>query len=84
MTLKNALPQKMSEVLLDFAAPLLDAIDKSDKVVLESTIKTATFMWNYAVISSGQYPKILTKSLGRVRECISTEYQASQIIMQAS
>ena len=61
--MNNALPQKMSEVLLDFAAPLLDAIDKSDKVVLESTIKMATFMWNYAVISSGQYPKILTKSL---------------------
>ena len=75
MTLKNALPQKMSEVLLDFAAPLLDAIDKSDKAVLESTIKTATFMWNYAVISSGQYPKILTKSLvSQVKATVENQF----------
>jgi hypothetical protein len=47
--LKNALPQKMSEVLLNFAAPLLDEIDVSDEKVLCATLKMATIVWNYAV-----------------------------------
>ena len=61
--MKNALPQKMSEVLLDFAAPLLDTINMSDKAVLESTIQTAVFIWNYAIIKGGHYPKTLTKRM---------------------
>ena len=57
--IKNALPLKMSGVLLDFAAPLLDAIDMRDRTILESTIKAAVIIWNYAIMKSGQYPKIL-------------------------
>ena len=69
--MKNALPQKMSEVLLDFAAPLLDTIDMRDKAVLEPTIQIAIFIWNYAVIVSGQYPKTLTKGMvGQVKALV--------------
>ena len=47
--LKNALPQKMSGVLLDFAKPLLDGIDMSDQFVLESALRMAVTVWNYSV-----------------------------------
>ena len=58
--IKNALPQKMSEVLLDFAAPLLESIDMSDRFVLKSAIQTDIFIWNYSIIDSGFQPKTLT------------------------
>ena len=48
--LKNTLPQKMSGILLDFAKPLLDAIDMSDRLALESAIKMAATVWNYSVV----------------------------------
>jgi hypothetical protein len=57
--MKNALPQKMSEVLLDFAKPLLESIDMSDERVLEPALQMAVFIWNYAVIKSGHSPKTL-------------------------
>ena len=38
---KNAHPQKMSEVLLDLAMPLLDEIDKSNKKDVEAIIEMA-------------------------------------------
>ncbi len=49
--LKNSLPKKMSEVLLDFAKPLLDGIDTSDKRTLDAALKVAVTVWNYAVMS---------------------------------
>ena len=55
--LKNALPEKMSAVLLDFAKPLLDEIDLTDDVVLKSTIMMAMTIWNYSIVIDGKAPK---------------------------
>ena len=49
--LKNMLPQKMSAVLLDFAKPLLDAIDLSDETTLRSAIMVAVTIWNYTILN---------------------------------
>ena len=48
--LKNMLPQKMSEVLLDFAKPLLDSIDLLNRLALESTLQMAIVVWNYSIM----------------------------------
>ena len=55
--LKNALPEKMSSVLLDFAKPLLDEIDLNDCSVLKSTIMMAMTIWNYSIVIDGKAPK---------------------------
>jgi len=47
--LKDMLPVKQSTVILDFAKPLLDKIDMSNKAVLEKTIKTAIEAWNFFI-----------------------------------
>jgi len=49
--LKNMLPQKMSAVLLDFAKPLLDITDLSDKAAAKSAITVAATVWNYSIIN---------------------------------
>ena len=53
---KNALPKKMSEVLLDFAEPLLDAIDQDDSAAFEAAVRVAVTAWNYLIVTdpSGQ------------------------------
>jgi hypothetical protein len=48
--LKDALPQKMSEALLDFAMPLLDTIDITNKRALDSTLRIAVVVWNYSIV----------------------------------
>ena len=55
--LKNALPEKMSAVLLDYAKPLLDEVDLTDDVVLKSTIMMAMIIWNYSIVIDGKAPK---------------------------
>ena len=55
--LKNALPEKMSAVLLDFAKPLLDEVDLTDDAVLKSTIMMAMTIWNYSIVIDGKAPK---------------------------
>ena len=74
--LKNALPQKMSGVLLDFAKPLLDGIDMSDRLALESAIRMAATVWNYSVVmdkpTGGLTGRINKKSLeARVAKAFS-------------
>jgi len=59
---KNALPQKMSEILLDFAAPFLESIDMSNRIALKSAVKMAVFIWNYSIIDSGCQPKNIDDS----------------------
>ena len=54
--LKNAHKEKMSEVLLDLAMPLLDEIDKSNKGDVEAIIKAAVTAWNYSIIIDKTYP----------------------------
>ena len=65
--LKDILPKKMSETLLDFAKPLLDGIDMSNRLALESAIKMAVVVWNYSVImdkpSGGLVNRLNKKSL---------------------
>lgn len=61
--IKNALPEKMSTVLLNFAQPLIETVDMSDKLVAKSTIQMATFIWNYAVIKSGETSASLPDAL---------------------
>lgn len=39
--LKNTRPEKMSEVLADFAKPLLEGIDQLSKAALKATFTTA-------------------------------------------
>ena len=81
--LKNTLPQKMSEVLLDFAKPLLDGIDMSDRLALESVIKMAATVWNYSIVmgkpSGGIISRLHKKSIeamvakafsGNIGECV--------------
>lgn len=48
--MKDMLPIKMSAVLLDFAKPLLDKIDLSNKSVTEKTIQLAVEIWNYSIV----------------------------------
>lgn len=48
--LKDMLPIKMSAVILDFAEPLLDKIDLSNKRVTEKTIQKAIEIWNYTIV----------------------------------
>ena len=55
--IKNALPQKMSAVLLDFARPLLDMIDLSDQTATKSAIMVAVGIWNYSIINDKRAPK---------------------------
>jgi hypothetical protein len=55
---KNALPKKMSTVLLDFAKPLLDDV-VYDNYAIESAIQLAIIVWNYLIISSDKYPSKL-------------------------
>ena len=47
---QDMLPVKQSTVILDFAKPLLDKIDMSNKTVLEKTIKAAIEVWNYCIV----------------------------------
>jgi hypothetical protein len=47
---KNILPQKMSEVLLDFAKPLLDETDPFKKGAFQAILKTAILVWNYSIM----------------------------------
>ena len=54
--LKNMLPQKMSAALLDFAKPLLDALDLSDETVTKSAIMVAVAIWNYSIINDENAP----------------------------
>jgi hypothetical protein len=48
--LKDMLPVKQSTVILDFAKPLLDKIDMSNKSVLEKTVKKAVEVWNSCIV----------------------------------
>lgn len=48
--LKSALPNKMSETLLDFAKPLLDGIDMTDRLALDSALRMAVTVWNYSIL----------------------------------
>ena len=48
--LKDMLPVKQSTVILDFAKPLLEKINMSDKPILEKTINTAVEVWNYCIV----------------------------------
>jgi hypothetical protein len=64
--LKNMLPQKMSAVLLDFAKPLLDAIDLSDETTLRSAIMVAVTIWNYTILNDeNAQPKPLMDGLDK-------------------
>jgi len=53
---KNALPQKMSEVLIDFAKPLLDAIDQLDRKALKAAFQMAITVWNYSIVIDRNNP----------------------------
>ena len=59
--LKNALPQKMSAVLLDFAKPLLDITDLSDKAATRSAVMVAISIWNYSIINDENAPSNIVK-----------------------
>ncbi len=48
--LKNVLSKKMSEVLLEFAMPLLEGIDTSDECLLRATLTVAVTVWNYSIL----------------------------------
>jgi hypothetical protein len=50
LVMKDMLPVKQSTVILDFAKPLLDKIDMSNKKVLERTIGIAIDVWNYCIV----------------------------------
>ena len=50
------LEPEMSEVLLDFAKPLLDGIDQLDRRALNASIKMAVTVWNYSIIISRNCP----------------------------
>ena len=50
LILKDMLPIKMSTVLLDFAKPLLDKTDFSNKRAAEKTIQKAVEVWNYSIV----------------------------------
>jgi hypothetical protein len=54
---KNARPQKMSEILLDFAKPILDDIDITDTLVLRPALKIAIVAWNHLVTSADGQPR---------------------------
>jgi hypothetical protein len=47
---KNMLPQKMSEVLLDFAHPLLDAVSPFDEDMFRAVLRIAIIIWNYSIL----------------------------------
>jgi hypothetical protein len=47
---KNMLPVKQSTVILDFAKPILDKIDMSNKSLLERKIKSAVEVWNSFIV----------------------------------
>ena len=53
---KNALPQKMSGVLLDFAKPLLDSFDQNDRIALKSAIQMSITVWNYSIVIGRENP----------------------------
>ena len=53
--LKDMLPVKMSAVILDFAKPLLDKIDLTNKSVTEKTIQKAIEIWNYLIVIDMSY-----------------------------
>lgn len=59
--LKNALPNKMSETLLDFAKPLLDEIDMSDRLALDSALRMAVTVWNYSVLKDKPSQSIVSR-----------------------
>ena len=40
----------MSETLLEFASPLIEAIDPTDREAYKRTVSTAIFFWNCAVL----------------------------------
>ena len=47
--LRNMLPVKQSAVILDFAMPILDKIDMSNKSLLGRTLNIAIEVWNYCI-----------------------------------
>ena len=49
----------MSEILLDFAKPLLDETDPFEKGAFEAILKTAILVWNYSIIKEN--PDSLSK-----------------------
>jgi len=69
--LKNALPEKMSAMLLNFAKPLLDEVDLTDDVVTKSTIMMAVTIWNYSVLIDGKAPR------GMVDKALQTSIKAA-------
>ena len=77
---KNALPKKMSEVLLDFAAPLLESIDMSDRLAIKSAIQMAVFIWNYSVIESGCQPDRLSgTTVKSVKQLVEKRFRSDPI-----
>jgi hypothetical protein len=49
--LTNALSERMSDVLMDYAKPLLkENIEESDIPEMEVTLQTAIFIWNMAIM----------------------------------
>ena len=48
--MKNMLPVKMSAVILDFAKPLLDKTDLTNKSAAEKTVKKAVEIWNNFIV----------------------------------
>ena len=62
----------MSEVLLNFAKPLFDGIDMSDRLALESAIKMAATVWNYSVVRDKPTGRLNKKAMeARVAEVFS-------------
>jgi len=77
---QNGLPYKMSEVLLDFALPLTEYIDKSDRRAFRSAIQTAIYIWNYAIIDSGrQWKTIKDSTADGVKSLVNELFNTSAV-----
>ena len=60
LILKNMLPKKMSEVLLDFAEPLLEGLSpNADTESRKSVLQVAVVIWNYSIALKTQNQKYI-------------------------
>jgi hypothetical protein len=52
--------EKMSDILLDYAEPLLSVIDSDDKLEYEKALMMAIVLWNYSIMkeTSGRIKRI--------------------------
>ena len=54
---RNATPEKMSEILLEYAKPFMDVVTSDSKEEYDKSIKIAMILWNCAIIESAKGSK---------------------------